>query len=161
MPYTIFKPTYFMDTLPQHIQGKLAVVLGRQPHPLHMVAAGDFTRLVSRSFRTPAAANRSLVVHGPEAITMADALRLYCSLVEPGTRVVAVPLGLMGLVDRWCMRGRLRRTLQLMALMQRVGERGDPAETNRLLGAPTTTVRQWCQQQQGRGIHTRHLTQQV
>ena len=67
----------------------------------------------------------------------------------------------MALIDRLVMRQRLRRTLQLMALMERVGERGDPAETNQLLGAPTTTVRQWCEQQQGRGIHARHLSQQV
>ncbi len=82
VPYTIFKPTYFMETLPRHIQGSLAVVLGRQPHPLHMVAASDFARMVSRAFRTPEAANRSFFVHGPEGITIPDALRLYCILAS-------------------------------------------------------------------------------
>ncbi|HEX2046469.1 MAG TPA: hypothetical protein VHF27_01815 [Acidimicrobiales bacterium] len=32
-----------------------------------------------------------------------------------------------------------------MALLQRLGEPGDPTEANRLLGAPTTTVREWCE----------------
>lgn len=145
VPYTIFKPTYFMETLPRHIQGNLAVILGRQPHPLHMVAASDFARMVSRSFRTPEAANRHFFVHGPEAITIPDALRLYCSLVEPGKRVVSMPLWFMSVVDALFMGGQLRSTLQLMRVMRRVGERGDPSEANEVLGAPATTLRQWCE----------------
>ena len=147
VPYTIFKPTYFMETLPRHVQGRLAIVLGRQPHPLHMVAASDFARMVSRSFRTPEAANRSFFVHGPEAIPIPDALCLYCSLVEPGRRVVSMPLWLMSVVDALLMRGQLRSTLRLMRVMQRVGERGDPSVANEVLGAPTTTLRQWCEKQ--------------
>src|SRR3712207_487145 len=152
VPYTIFKPTYFMETLPRHVQGRLAIVLGRQPYPMHMVAASDFARMVSRSFRRPEAANRHFFVHGPEGITIPDALRLYCSLVEPGKRVVSVPLGLMSVVDAVFMRGQLRSTLQLMRVMQRVGERGDPSEANEVLGAPPTTLRQWRDKQQARGF---------
>jgi uncharacterized protein YbjT (DUF2867 family) len=134
-----------METLPRHVQGRLAIVLGKQPYPLHMVAAGDFARMVSRSFRTPEAANRTFFVHGPEAITIADALRLYCSLVEPGKRVVSMPLGFISVVDALFMRGQLRSTIQLMRVMQRVGERGDPSGANEVLGARTTTLRQWCE----------------
>ena len=150
VPYTIFKPTYFMETLPRHVQGRLAIVLGRQPHPLHMVAAGDYARMVSRSLRTPEAANRCFFVHGPEGITIPDALRLYCSLVEPGKRVVSMPLGFMSVVDTLFMRGQLRSTLQLMRVMQRVGERGIPSEANAVLGTPTTTLPQWCERQRAR-----------
>jgi len=101
---------------------------------------------VSRSFRTPEAANRIFFVHGPEAITIPDALRLYCSLVEPGERVVSMPLWFMSIVDALFMRGQLRSTLQLMKAMQRLGEHGDPSEANEMLGAPTTTLRQWCEE---------------
>ena len=117
VPYTIFKPTYFMETLPRHVQGNIAIILGRQPHPLHMAAASDFVRMVSRSFRSPEAANWRLFVHGPEAITIPDALRLYCSLGEPGRRVVSVPLGFVSVVDALFMRGQLRGTPQLMRVM--------------------------------------------
>jgi len=150
VPYTIFKPTYFMETLPRHVQGGLAIVLGRQSHPLHMAAAGDFARMASRSFRTPEAANRHFFVQGPEAITIPDALRLYCSLLEPGKRVVSMPLWFMSVVDGLFTRRQLRSTIQLMRVMQRVGERGDPSEANEVLGAPTTTLRRWCEQQRTR-----------
>ena len=151
VPHTIFKPTYFMETLPRHVRGKVALVMGEQPHPFHMVAADDFARMVSEAFRTPEAANRSFFVHGPEAVTIPDALRLYCSLVEPGRRVVSVPLRFMAIVDKLFMRGRLRDTIELMGEMQRAGERGDPSEANRVLGAPTTTLRRWCEQRRARG----------
>jgi uncharacterized protein YbjT (DUF2867 family) len=152
VPYTIFKPTYFMETLPRHVQGNLAIVLGKQPHPLHMVAAGDFARMVSLSYRMPEAANRHFFVHGPEAITIPDALRLYCSLVEPGKRVVSMPLAFMSVVDTLFMHGQLRSTIQLMRVMQRAGERGDPSEANEVLGAPPTTLREWCQKQRARSF---------
>jgi uncharacterized protein YbjT (DUF2867 family) len=155
VPHTIFKPAYFMETLPRHVQGNLAIVLGKQPHLLHMVAAGDFARMVSLSFRIPEAANRHFFVHGPEAITIPDALRLYCSLVEPGKRVVTMPLAFMSVVDTLFTRGQLRSTIELMMVMQRVGERGDPSQANEVLGAPAMTLRQWCEKQRARSTAQR------
>lgn len=147
VPFTIFKPTYFMETLPRHVQGRVAIVLGRQPHSFHMTAVQDFARMVSRAFRTPAAANRSLYVQGPQAHRIADALRIYCETVLPGTRVISVPLPVMSVIDRLFMHKALENTIELMRVMQQVGEVGDPSEANRLLGAPTTTLRAWCEQQ--------------
>ena len=149
VPYTFFRPTYFIDNLPRHLQGTLAVVLGRRQPPLHMVAASDFAGIVSRAFRLPETANRDFFIWGPQAVTIPDALRRYCSLVEPGTRVVTVPLGIMSLADRLAMGGRLHANLQLMRLLQRLGERGDPSQAASILGAPTTTVDQWCRQHAG------------
>jgi uncharacterized protein YbjT (DUF2867 family) len=150
VPYTIFKPTYFMDTLPRQIQGSRAIVLGTKPVPLHMIAAQDFAKMVSRAFRTPEAANRKLFVAGPEALSIADALRIYCSILEPDKKVMAMPLGVMGIIDRLFMGKKLENTLKLMALITRVGERGNAAETHQLLGKPTTTVRMWCEQERER-----------
>ena len=71
VPYTLFKPTYFMDTLPRHIQRTRAVAIGRAMPPLHMIAAEDYARMVSVAFRKPEAANRSFFIRGTEAITIA------------------------------------------------------------------------------------------
>jgi uncharacterized protein YbjT (DUF2867 family) len=143
--YTFFRPTYFMDNLPRHVHGHVAVLLGRQKRLLRPVAARDFAALVARALRTPAAANRELYVHGPEPITLAEALHLYCALVASGSRVITVPRPVMSLVDRIAMGGRLRASLEIMALLARLGERGDAGPTTALLGAPTTTVRAWCE----------------
>jgi NADH dehydrogenase len=147
IPSTIFKPTYFMDTLPKQLQGKRAMIIGTQPHPLHLVAASDFGRMVSRAFQVPEAANKIFYIQGPEALTMAEALHLYCTILEPEKQVTTMPLWLMSVVDTLFLRKQMRRTLQIMQVLQRSGEFGDPSEANRILGAPTTTLRAWCEQQ--------------
>jgi uncharacterized protein YbjT (DUF2867 family) len=146
VPFTIFRPTYFMETLPRQVRGTRAVVLGRQPHPFHMLAATDFARMVSRALATPESAGQRLDVHGPQAVTIADALRVYCERLAPGAQVVTRPLWFMTVLDRTVLGGQLRGTLELMRALQRSGERGDPSQANRLLGAPTTTLLQWCDQ---------------
>ena len=45
------------------------------------------------------------------------------------------------------MRGKLAPNLQIMRLLARLGEHGDPTAANELLGAPTTTVDAWCRAQ--------------
>lgn len=145
LPYTLFKPSYFMETLPRHIQGQRAVVIGKQPHPLHIVAAEDFAKQVVTAFLIPEAANRTFYVQGPESHTIKDALRLYCQLLEPDKRVMQMPIALMTLVNRLFMKGELSRTLHLMRLMQRRGEVGDSAPAEKLLGRPTTTLQDWCE----------------
>ena len=56
VPYTFFRPTYFTNTLPRHVQGRIIVMLGRQRQVLHPVCAEDFAAQVARAFATPAAA---------------------------------------------------------------------------------------------------------
>jgi uncharacterized protein YbjT (DUF2867 family) len=145
VPYTIFKPTYFMETLTLHVQGPVGVVIGRQPHALRMVAADDYATMVSRALRTPAAAGKHLFVFGPEAISIPDALRLYCRIVHGGKPVVTMPLPVMRAINRAFMRGGMSRELALMRLLQRVGEPTGVPEASELLGPATTTPRDWCE----------------
>jgi uncharacterized protein YbjT (DUF2867 family) len=142
--FTIFKPTYFMETLALHMQGPLGVVLGRQPHRLHMVAADDYAAMVSRAFATPEAAGKRLFVFGPEAISIPDALRVYCSAVHGHRRVVTMPLTAMAAINRLLMSGAMTRELALMRVMQRVGEPTGVPDAGELLGPATTTLTQWC-----------------
>ena len=134
-----------METLPLHVQGPFGVVLGRQPHPLHMVAADDYAAMVSRALRTPESAGRRLYVFGPEPLTLSGALRLYCRIVEGGRRVVTVPLPLMRTVNRVFMGGALSRQLALMAVMQRLDEPSKVPDAADVLGPATTTLRAWCE----------------
>jgi uncharacterized protein YbjT (DUF2867 family) len=143
VPHVILRPTYVMDTLPRHVQGPFAMVIGHPP-PLHMVAAADLATMVVRAHHLPDVSDLDVHVHGPEPLTIADALRTYCSLVEPGKRVVVVPRRLMSAADRVVLRGRLRPALEVMALLERFGEQGDPSEADALLGRPTTTLTEWC-----------------
>lgn len=145
--YTIFKPTYFIDILPRFVQGKRATLMGSQPHPVRMLAVEDFARMVSKAFRLPEAARRTFFVCGPEPITFKRALELYCEAVQPQARVSTSPFWLLKLLNRLVMKNQLTEIIQLMEATEKVGEIGDPAEANRIFGAPAITVQEWCQRQ--------------
>jgi uncharacterized protein YbjT (DUF2867 family) len=147
VPYTFFRATYFTNTLPRHVQGPLLVALGRQRRTLHPVCAEDFAVQVAHAFATPAAANRDFYIHGPEPLSLHQALDPYRQIVAPDKRLVTIPLPIMATIDRLFMSGKLAPDLQIMRLLARLGERGDPTAANDLLGAPTTTVQAWCHTQ--------------
>ena len=147
VPYTFFRPTYFTNTLPRHVQGPLIVALGRQRRALHPVCAEDFAVQVSHAFATPAAANREFYIHGPEELTLPQTLDTYRRIVVPDKRLVTIPLPVMAAIDRFFMGGKLAPNLQIMRLLARIGERGDPCTATNVLGAPTTTVEAWCHTQ--------------
>jgi len=147
VPFTIFRPTYFMDNFPRHVRGNTATVMGAQKHPMHPVASEDLAAMVAKALVTPEAANQAFYVFGPEQMLLIDGLRTYCELVRPGTKVRSSPLPMMKVINRLFMKGQLTGPLQIMGLMDKLGERGDPGPANALLGAPATTVREWCQAQ--------------
>jgi len=148
VPYTILKPTYFMETLPLHVQGKVAVVLGKQPHRWHMVAARDYAGMVSSAHSGPSGANARQFVFGPEPLTMVEALKRYCDAAEGGKRVVTAPLPVMKTLNATVMRGELNRELALMRVMQREGEPAPPAADGELQRG-TTTLDQWLAERRG------------
>ena len=140
-----------MESLPRFVRGKRAIVIGRQPQRLRWVAAGDYARMVSRAYRRPEAANKTFCVFGPERFTNPEALAIYCALVRPGVKVTFVPIWLMRLIGRLTFDVEARQAARWMSFYERVGDDyGDPAEANALLGAPTTTLRQWCKNQNGK-----------
>jgi hypothetical protein len=78
---------------------------------------------------------------------MNEALRLYCSIVRPGMGVWNSPVWLVSLLARLSRDAKLQDGARLMGYFQGVTEDSDPTETNKILGPPTTTLRQWCERQ--------------
>lgn len=61
LPYTIFKPNWFMDALQLFVRDGRATIFGKQNLPYRFVALEDYVRLVSQAFRVEApATGRSL-----------------------------------------------------------------------------------------------------
>ena len=82
--WIILNPSFAMEILPMHVQRGLALYFGRQPHPMHWLAADDFGRAVARAYDTEEAREQRLFIRGPEALTVAEALRRYCAALHPG-----------------------------------------------------------------------------
>jgi len=150
VPYTIFQATFFMETLPRFVRGTRASILGSQPHPWHWVAADDYARMVSKAYATPRAANKTLHVFGPQPLTTRQALQTYCSIARPDAKISAIPFWMASIIAGLSRDKTLQAVLPFFRYSEAVAEAGDPAEANALLGAPTTTLEQWCKLQVGR-----------
>jgi uncharacterized protein YbjT (DUF2867 family) len=142
--YTIFCPTWPMEQLPRFVIDGRATIIGEQATPLHWFAAADLGKMVSAAFATKEAANRRLYVHGPEGLTMKEALERYCTAAHPEIEAVGViPIEAARAAAESTGDQVLAFMAEMMAYFDQAGEPGDPTEADELVGSPTTTLDEW------------------
>lgn len=149
VPFTIFRCTMFMELLPTFVREGRAIIMGKQPTPWHWTAADDYARMVARSYSTDAAAGKTFFVYGPEALTMEQAVEQYRAACVPEAKLVRVGFGMMSIIAMFPGRTELRKIgLPLMRYFSKVKEVGDSAESDDILGKPSTTLAEWCRARQ-------------
>jgi uncharacterized protein YbjT (DUF2867 family) len=141
VPYTIFRCSWFMETLPMFVQGKNISLIGNQVHPLHWIAAQDYARMVSQSYRTNETLNQELYIFGPEAHTMGEAMKIYAD--HAGLKIAPISTGMLSFLGMVMRNREWQGMAVLMKHYEKHGEDGSPVLANRLLGAPTITLEQW------------------
>jgi uncharacterized protein YbjT (DUF2867 family) len=147
VPFSIFRCTMFMETLPKFVRDGKAMIMGHQPRPWQWIAAADFAAMVARGFELPEAAGKVFHVRGPQALTMQEAVETYRRLRAPDAKLMTVPFWILQIMALLPSHRELRRVgLPLMRYFSKVAEVGDPTEANAMLGAPATTVEAWCRQ---------------
>jgi hypothetical protein len=144
VPYSIFCPTWFMETLPKFVRGGRAFVFGKQPNPYHLIAADDYARMVVASYGLDEAINKRFIIHGPEGILFHETIKRYCSVFHPEIKKVStMPYWLATIIAS--MRGsrEMKFASDFMAAFEKIGEKGDPSEANNILGAPKIRLENW------------------
>jgi len=140
IPYTIFYPTNFMETLPQrHMLGGTFVMTGWSRNRNWWIAGRDFGRQVARSFMLPEAGNREYAVQGPQPITYNEAGRRFARAA--GARSLTLPLffiSIAGIVSP-----SMRFSGHIMRAVLRYPETFEAEATWRELGKPSTTVEEF------------------
>jgi NADH dehydrogenase len=148
MNYSIFRCTMVMETLP-----RWQYLIGPQPTKFHWIAADDYASMVAKAFVTPAAANQTFYVYGPgPPLTLEEALNDYflpigcCDDSSSRTSIPQFPTWVMTIRSWLPGQERLRdETLPKFAWLAKISEGGDPQPAQDLLGAPTITIQQWCE----------------
>ena len=77
LSWTIFRPTWFMESLALFLMGPMLL---RPPSPdvgLHWIAGEDYAAQVDAAIDLPAAGNREYVVQGPEAVSIRTAIARF------------------------------------------------------------------------------------
>ncbi len=149
VPYTIFRASWFMESLPLFVQGKSMSLIGNQIHPLHWIAAEDYARMVSKSYQTDETLKKELYIFGPESYTMGEAMKIYTEIAAPESKVSPISTKMLSILGTLTFNTEWKSMATLMRHYERHGEDGSPEEANRLLGTPTTTLKEWCEKNRG------------
>lgn len=102
LPYTILRPSIFMESLLEFLRGEHSTQRGvpvlptRDTRPLSAIAGRDIARVAVESLGKPEARNATFELGGPEDITFNQALRTFEKVQGKRQRVVRVPAGLAG-----------------------------------------------------------------
>jgi uncharacterized protein YbjT (DUF2867 family) len=145
LAYTFFRPTIFMETLPGFVKKGKAVLYGKQPHPIHFLAASDFAKVVSNSLAKKESVNATFDIFGPEALTFDDVLGMYKRYRRPNLKIEHASL-LLGKALGYVYMSSQPDVAEYVALMKEfevAPEKGDPTLTQTLFGPPTTRFHDW------------------
>jgi uncharacterized protein YbjT (DUF2867 family) len=139
IPYTIFYPSNFMETLPQrHLMGGALVMMGASHYCNYWIAGRDFGHQVARAFEIPEAANREYVIQGPEPMTYEEAAHRYAQARPKPLRVVKLPLAVLAALG-WLSRP-MRFNARMMRTVLRYPEEFRATDAWHDLGKPATTI---------------------
>jgi len=144
IPYMIFRPSWFFESLELMVRGGKAMMIGKQPHPYRWVAADDYGRMVATAYSKPEARNHIFYVLGPEYHKMRDLLFRYVKAVHPEIKKVSdVPLWMMKLIGTLSGKKEMKMVASMYGYFEEAREQGDPAFTNEMLGRPEMTFEEW------------------
>ena len=144
VPYLIFCPTWPMEQIVRFSRDGSPFMMGKQPLPVHFFAETDLARMISAAYQNQEIINRRFYVYGPEAMTMGEAIQRYCAVFHPEVNKVSVmPIWLAKLMAVFTRNDDMKFAANLLGYFNQTPEVGNAAETNALLGAPTTTLDSW------------------
>lgn len=148
IPYTIFCPTWFMESLPKYVKGNKAFIFGKQPNLYHFIAAEDYAKMVLTAYQKDEAKNKRFIVHGKEGFLFKQALEMLIREIHPSIKLVSVmPFLMARLVAFLGGKKEMKEVVDLMQFFEKVGEKGNPKETYEILGMPEISLEKWIMKQ--------------
>ena len=143
IPYVIFRPTWFMETLPNFFKNGKAFIPGNNTNAYPWLCADDYAQLVSKAMMTNVADNNILPVAGPKRYTMEEAITKYGRSIHPDMVPQKIPLGVMKIIGTITFNFQMKNTASLLSYFEKVKEDNNMEITSGLLGKPETTLDQW------------------
>jgi uncharacterized protein YbjT (DUF2867 family) len=97
LPYTILRPTFFMDVWLSPLVGfdpanARAQIFGEGTQPISWIALGDVAELATHAVINPAHQNRTFGLGGPQALSPLDVVGIYEELGARKFEVTHVPV---------------------------------------------------------------------
>ena len=144
IPWYIFRPTWFFESLSMFVRNGKASVPGNLTDRYHWVAADDLGMMVANAYATAGAENKIYYVFGPERYTMKEMLGKYCRALHPEIKTVTVtpllPLKVIAFLTR---NRQLKFATSLFGYFEKVHEPEVPEADLDSPGRPATDFETW------------------
>jgi uncharacterized protein YbjT (DUF2867 family) len=92
LSWTIFEPTWLMESLPLSIKGRILIRVQTPPFGVHWVAGDDLGRFVSSALTKDIGHNEIVPVQGAERMSWRTGAERFIKAYDPGIRMVTIPL---------------------------------------------------------------------
>lgn len=140
LPYTIFYPSSFMETIARDfMRGQRLVLIGTSRHPMYFIAGRDYGRQVARSFELLGDEDREYVVQGPEGYRNEEAARIFAEhYTKADLSITRIPLGLVKFFGWFSQQANYGA--RIMEALNHYPETFRAHATWEELGTPTTTI---------------------
>ncbi len=141
--YTIFNCTHFMESIPLYIRNGKAMVMGKQLHKIHWLAAEDYARMVSKSFELKESDFKNYSVIGPGELTMEEVFNQYIEKKDPKIKITKVSLGMLRFIARITFNSKLNYLVDLMQYFDTTPEKYNSQNFPESLGLAKTSLNEW------------------
>lgn len=144
IPYMIFRPTWFFESLGLMVRNGKASVLGNQKNPYRWIAADDYAHMVATAYKKPEAKNKIFYCFGPQTFLMKDLLEKYCKELHPEVKKVSnLSLSIVRFIAFLSGKKQLKTVADLFSYFEKVKEMGSSEETDEILGKPEINFERW------------------
>ena len=149
--HTIFKPSNFMENLPnRNLRGRSVALIGKPRYRNWWIAADDFGKQVAAHVGrpSPSEADRTFAIQGPEALDYEEAARRFASAYtrEP-LKVSFAPVPVFKLLGRFV--PEMKYALEISRASNDSPESFEAQATWDELGRPETTIERFAVQASG------------
>jgi uncharacterized protein YbjT (DUF2867 family) len=136
--FTIFDPSFFMDSLPWTIRNGALQWIGKGKGKFFWISSYDYASQVLRAFNNPKAINRHYAIQGPEALDPFEAMERFAKAYDPNLKIQSAPL--------WIIRGigvfnpKMRFLAHMFAYFEKTNDLFFAEETWQDLGKPNDKI---------------------
>ena len=149
IPWYIFRPTWFFESLSMFVRNGKASVLGRLTDRYHWVAADDLGTMVANAYSAAGAENKIYFVYGPERYTMNEMLEKYCKALHPEIKsVTTTPLLPLKIIAFLTGNRQMKFAASLFGYFEKVREPEVSVPDLALPGRPATDFDTWVRSKQ-------------
>lgn len=147
IPYFIFYPSAFMETLVQtQKQGNKIMLAGKARAKMHYVAGDDYGNQVVKAFKSNPTGNKEYYIQGPEAFTGDEAAAiLVANYKREKLKIMKAPLGMLRFLGNFSQ--KMNYGAHIIEALNNYPEEFKAEKAWAELGKPTITIKAFAERQ--------------